>query len=780
MESREFGNYTLLEQVGKGGMGRVFRASDNRTGRIVALKTFESDEDRSPEMSRKLRDREVRMLISVQHPNVVKYFESGHVEDDFYYVMEFVEDSLLFWLRSGKELSLVDKVHLLRQTASALAAVHHQGIVHRDVKPGNILLDQDPNGAIHVKLTDLGIAKNVREADIVREQTHRRVPGTPRYLSPEQIKMRPLDGRSDVFGLGIVAYELFSGEKPFHAEESRGYLKANVRQEPRPLAEFDGALPGFLGDIVSRMLAKDREERYDSEALARDLELAHQHLVSGAPMVETTNPASLFYEPPAPEEEQQPATLEAIAPAAWGVAAGIVVMAVVAVALLWPRPAAGTPLPSEAPQLLEHAEEAAEAGRRWQAVALLNRATGQELGPDQQHRRDELLSAVQQSLAVPAEKRTRRMLEEGRFEEAQAMVEFVERRFPLSPITERMKATLEEQRPEPPAEGGAKRMLRPITELVAQGRYAEALHRTTEMLQVREPEADQAARLRASRREIAEKWANHLLRNTPRSKELETFFAEVDDSDLPDGGLLDRLRLHLAETYRVEGSYREALRWYAAVARRGGPEIERRARAEAEELRDRLSTEPMHPDRLAGELGEKGFQSAVWDSAGEMPQNTEAMRLSCRQGETVRWRTVQPVRNRGFVLEVEMKAGAKLVGDPGRARAGIAVRDGRGTAAEISFDGEGGRLLLRRPGTDEAEVRELRPAGSEGWQRLSLHYSFEEGRLTASLDGEETEIPNLELSDFVPSLFLEVGEDAPPPDARQPWTVQFRDISFTR
>jgi serine/threonine protein kinase len=149
--------------MGKGGMATVYRAADNSDGTIVAIKIFQTSPERSADLSRKLRDREVRMLVSVQHPNIVKYRTSGEVGDNFFYAMEFVENSLLKRMRSGSDFDLVDKVLILRQTAEALGAIHHQGIVHRDVKPGNILLDQDPNGAIHVKLTDLGIAKNVSE-----------------------------------------------------------------------------------------------------------------------------------------------------------------------------------------------------------------------------------------------------------------------------------------------------------------------------------------------------------------------------------------------------------------------------------------------------------------------------------------------------------------------------------------------------------------------------------------------------------------------------------------
>ena len=211
MDANQLGKFTLLEHMGKGGVGSVYRAVSSEDGAIVAIKVFESGPDRPPEMSRKLRDREVRMLVAVQHPNIVQFREVGQLGDDYYYAMEFVENSLLKRMRGGNDFDLADKVLILRQSASALAAIHHMGIVHRDIKPGNMLLDQDPSGAIRVKLTDLGIAKNVSETDIVREQMPTRVPGTPKYLSPEQIRLQAVDGRTDVFSLGVVADELITG-----------------------------------------------------------------------------------------------------------------------------------------------------------------------------------------------------------------------------------------------------------------------------------------------------------------------------------------------------------------------------------------------------------------------------------------------------------------------------------------------------------------------------------------------------------------------------------------
>jgi len=340
MEPKAFGKFTLLEKMGKGSVGTVYRAMDNEAGNIVAIKTFEPTHERPPDVVRRLRDREVRMLISIQHPNVVRYYESGQVGDALYYSMEFVEDSLLKRMREQGEFSLIQKVHILRQTTNALQTMHNQGIVHRDVKPGNILLDESPSGAVHVKVTDLGIAKHVSETDIARADASRTVPGTPKYLSPEQIRLRPVDGRADVFSLGVVAYEVLTGRAPFEARSNEGYLRANRYQPLRSMLQVRPELPAFLDDMVSRMLAREREDRYDSDALARDFDLAYQHLVSDAPLVEQNNPQSLFYvaaEPEAEGEKEEPGQALRIVPAAWAAAVGLLIVGFIAGAALWPR-----------------------------------------------------------------------------------------------------------------------------------------------------------------------------------------------------------------------------------------------------------------------------------------------------------------------------------------------------------------------------------------------------------------------------------------------------------
>ena len=446
MKETPFGKFILLDHVGKGGMGSVYRARDTETDRVVAVKVFRSGKDRAPETSRQLRDREVKMLVSARHPNLVKFFDSGCVDEDYYYSMEFVEENLLDLMRGDVELEIADAVQILRQTAGALAALHNQGVVHRDVKPGNILLDTDPTGAIHVKLTDLGIAKVVDEGDIVQEQTRRRIPGTPRYLSPEQITRQPLDGRSDIFSLGVMAYELLSGEKPFKADNSRGYLVANIKQNPEPLHELDEDIPSFLGRVVKKMLAKNRENRYDAETLERDLQLAYQHLVSGASLVEQTNPDSLFYLPSPENLRGGMGGGRFIAPISRYLAGFIVVAGLLVTALLWPTEPVPVQPPDTPPDpnllLLRDAEEALREGRPWQAMGLAGEVPEDEIPTEEVQAPARIRERARDRLAERWHAAAARMLEQNRPEEARVVLERMREFFPGSDVTARLAEKL--------------------------------------------------------------------------------------------------------------------------------------------------------------------------------------------------------------------------------------------------------------------------------------------------------------------------------------------------
>jgi serine/threonine protein kinase len=780
MESRELGKYTLLDHMGRGGVGSVYRASDNDDGSVVAVKVFASGEERPPEMSRRLRDREVRMLVSVQHPNIVQYRESGQVEDDYYYSMEFVGNSLLKRMRGGNEFSLTDKVLILRQTTSALTAIHHQGIVHRDIKPGNILLDEDPNGAIHVKLTDLGIAKNVSETDIVREQMPTRVPGTAKYLSPEQIRLEAVDGRADIFSLGVVAYELVAGVAPFKGDAVEDFLAANreKRQIPAHVANED--VPDFLGEMIERMLVKDREDRYDSDTLLRDLELAQQHLISGARMVERTDPASMFYEPPPVATERKPEPKRTISPLSWALALAFVFAGVWVSAKFWPEspaPAATDPPTKEISDLLREAESAAEAGRHWQGLALLRQMARDDIPSEVRRQHQELHSRVAQALAESIHASAMTMLAEGREEEAEVVLAYMKELAPGARSTRELAAAI-------PMRAGQRweKALRETYTLVRDQRYEEALAARKKLLQ---EFSDDPAKVQAAGNavgDLLEHWAGHLARTYPDARELEDFLQLVADHSSiapgrPSAELVGELRLKLALAYRDRGAYDLALEQYDLAVDAGDAGVATRARQGRDELRNWLGARPHQADVLAGELSRRGFGSSLWGEqtgpGGSQRFQDGVLQLRAQGGSRevlVRRETTRPIRNLGFEAGVQFRLLAVPLGTQSSLRAGLAVASAKGRTLEMGFDGhsyvvtekEGGSVaigVVRKAFGDEQSV----------WHAIGLAYDFDAGLMAVVLDGEVLQRYPLDLSDFRLSVFL-----VAPPETDA--GVDFKDV----
>ncbi|NLW51407.1 MAG: protein kinase [Candidatus Brocadiaceae bacterium] len=784
------GRYALLEHLGKGGMAVVYRATDTDTGAVVAVKIFQSGPARAPEVSAQLRDREVRMLQSVQHPNIVKYRDSGEEDDTYFFAMEYVEDSLLTCMRRGTPFELVDRVLLLRQTASALAAVHQQGIVHRDVKPGNILLDHDPNHTLHAKLTDLGIAKNVSETDIVREHMPTRVPGTPKYLAPEQIRLQAVDGRADIFSLGVVAYELLTGTLPFHAEDSDGFLKANVGQQQTPAAQVDSRLPAFLSDMVDRMLAKDREQRYDAETLARDLELAQQHLVSGAPLNERTNTASMFYHPRVrtPRPPPSPAPHPALPHAA--VAAACALVGLLACIVLWPRvgdaPRAGDAPPSPAlTNLLHEARNAVPEGARWRALASVRALAGRDMHPETAAEVLRIEQEVQDELAEPFRAAVARMLAENRVAEARIAVRRMQDILPRARATAPLVRALDRRLALPPDEDAWQEALRETHALVRSRRYPSALDARKALLA---DAGDDPERLEAARRSIAdvfEHWGHYLLTTYPQAEEIDDFFRTLDANvavlESPPARVLGELRMRLARIYRDRGRYRDALAQYQAAVDAGTPDVVQEAERARAELVAWLADRPQDPAEFAAGLHREGFGGDAWTDHAEGGAVRQAadgvlvLEVQAGRGQrTARRETVRPLRTLGFACRVEFRASPEVVAEAGGARLGLAVVSQGKDSFELAFDGRAYGASVRRRSGGAALGTTLRGAiGDEDhlWHALVLDYDYDTGRLIVRLDEQELRRYSLDLGDLRLCVFLE----AAPGGAA---AASFRNLSF--
>jgi len=248
--------YRVLELCGEGGMGYVFKAEDTQLQRLVALKVMKPDRtDDLPSRTRFLR--EARATAAIKHDHIVTIYQVGQDRDACFLAMEWLEGkSLERWLRAGNRPTAAQVLRVGREIAAGLAAAHARGLIHRDVKPGNIWLEM-PTGRI--KLLDFGLVRALNED--IRLTQYGIIVGTPAYMSPEQARGEPVDHRSDLFSLGCVLYELCGGQLPFKGENTMATLLAVTLREPPPLREVNPDLSPALTDLVHQLLAKRPEDR---------------------------------------------------------------------------------------------------------------------------------------------------------------------------------------------------------------------------------------------------------------------------------------------------------------------------------------------------------------------------------------------------------------------------------------------------------------------------------------------------------------------------------------
>jgi hypothetical protein len=259
------GHYEVREVVGRGGMGVVVRAFDERLHRVIAIKVMASQLATSA-TARQRFTREARAVAAVTHDHVVTVHA---VEEDDrlpYIVMQYVAGaSLQARLDRTGPMPLAEVLRIGMQTAAGLAAAHAQGLVHRDVKPANILLE---NGVERAKLTDFGLARAVDDASLTQSGT---VAGTPAFMSPEQAEGKPVDHRSDLFSLGSVLYAMCTGRPPFRAGTVMGVLKRVCEQIPMPIRETNPEVPDWLVAVVEKLHAKEPAARFQSAAEVAEL-----------------------------------------------------------------------------------------------------------------------------------------------------------------------------------------------------------------------------------------------------------------------------------------------------------------------------------------------------------------------------------------------------------------------------------------------------------------------------------------------------------------------------
>ncbi len=251
------GRYEIIDKLGEGAMGVVYRAKDRTLGRVVALKMLSSEIGGEDELHQRFQ-REGQAIGRLNHPSIVSVYDMGDQDGRLYMAMELFEgEDLRSLIDSRAAVSLLDRVRIIGEICEGVGYAHSRGVVHRDIKPANILITT--NG--RVKILDFGLARLAQGETITRRGV---ILGTPDYMSPEQAVGKPVDHRTDIFSAGAVFYEFLTLQKPFQGKTLHAVLYQIVSEEPEPILTANPEVPGRLAAIVQEMLRKDVTRRSPS------------------------------------------------------------------------------------------------------------------------------------------------------------------------------------------------------------------------------------------------------------------------------------------------------------------------------------------------------------------------------------------------------------------------------------------------------------------------------------------------------------------------------------
>lgn len=278
LNNKSLGKFEVAEEIGRGSMGTVFLAHDPFSSRNVAIKVANPEQLQDPTQGKRYRKmffHEAKVAGRLRHPNIVQVFDAS-LEDDFcYIVMEYIpgDKTLYEHIKPGNLLPLEDVVRIAFKCARALEYAHRNSVIHRDIKPRNILLTDEND----VKIADFSIAL-LFEPEATETQVHGYV-GSPLYMSPEQILEAPLSNKSDLFSLGATLYEMLTGKHPFAGDSLPAIIQKITEQPHVPVCEARQDVPAVLGHIVDRCLMKNPDDRYKTGLdLAADLSLVYSHI----------------------------------------------------------------------------------------------------------------------------------------------------------------------------------------------------------------------------------------------------------------------------------------------------------------------------------------------------------------------------------------------------------------------------------------------------------------------------------------------------------------------
>ena len=293
--------YQVIEEIGRGGMGRVYKAIDQELNRIVALKMITPELSSNPVAVERFK-KEIKLASQISHENVCRIHDLGEVEGIKYISMQFIDGhNLKELIQTARRLSVESAIQITEQICQALTAAHKKGVIHRDLKPPNIRLDKKGNAYV----MDFGIARSLEAKEVTKPGE---VIGTPRYMSPEQAEGREVDHRSDIYSLGALMYEMLTGSPPFKADTIAGLIHKHITKAPKPPSKLNPQVPKILEEIILKCLEKTPERRYQrADEIIKAIKEEKLEFISAAKpsKIESNSIAVLPFADMSPQKDQE-------------------------------------------------------------------------------------------------------------------------------------------------------------------------------------------------------------------------------------------------------------------------------------------------------------------------------------------------------------------------------------------------------------------------------------------------------------------------------------------